>query len=90
MLALVAGGDAAATLTALEDDDGGGMGHDTSEGEKMPLLATLTPLVWESWLERRETPLWLLWVAGRSREGEKSPLLPAEAVLRRESWLVRR
>lgn len=39
---LVAGGEAA-TLAALEDD-GGGIGHDSSEGEKMPLLATLMPL----------------------------------------------
>ena len=63
---MAGGDDAAATLTALEDDDGGngggGMGHDSSAGEKMPLLATLMPLVWESWLGRPETPLWLLWV----------------------------
>lgn len=51
---LVGGGEVA-TLTALDEVvEGGGMGHDSMEGEKMPLEATLTPLVMESWLERRE------------------------------------
>ena len=40
---LVGGGEAA-TLTALDVVvEGGGMGHDSLEGEKMPLEATLTP-----------------------------------------------
>ncbi len=40
---LVGGGEAA-TLTALDVVvEGGGMGHDSMEGEKMPLEETLTP-----------------------------------------------
>ena len=72
---LVAGSEDA-ILAALDDADGGGIGYDSSEGEKILLLATLTPLPTESWLDRRA-------FVGR-REGEKSPLLPL-AMLIRES-----
>jgi hypothetical protein len=78
------------------DVDGSGTGHTSSEGEKMPLLATLAPLLtWESWLVRRGVGLARLRAEGRSSEGEKLLLLlllllPALlAMLIREVWLVR-
>ena len=54
------------TLPTRDDDgaDGGGMGHDSIEDEKMPLEATETPLRCESWLARLAVR-----GEGRMREG---------------------